>query len=132
MEEEIKLEDITSGTSNALINEIKYNELMQQRVEILLKKNKEQEQELEHYKQIGIMHYKRPYAKRYIEEKKKDNPSLMYPDSEEIYKDYYELREQRDKAIECIEDKLKVIGLGGYTDLVDILEILRGDKEWNY
>ena len=48
--------------------------------------------------------------------------------------DYYEetkrLNNKIDKAIECIENKLKVIGLGGYTDLVDILEILKGsDKE---
>ena len=41
-EERLKLEDIiTSGTGKALIDEIKYNELMQLRVEKLLKQNRE-------------------------------------------------------------------------------------------
>ena len=47
---------------------------------------------------------KRPYAHKYLEQKKKElnKPNLIGLDSETIYKDYYELKSRIDKAIEYI------------------------------
>jgi len=68
-----------------------------------VKRIEELQKELEEYKQIGIMQFNRPYAKRYLEEKKKEIPNLMYPDSETIYEEYYNLKDRIDKAIKFIE-----------------------------
>lgn len=72
------------------------NEL-EQRIEDL-------EEDLEVYKAISIMHYERPYAKRYLEEQKEKIPNLMYPDSEEVYKDYYDYKTRVEKALEYIKE----------------------------
>lgn len=87
----------------------------------------ELKEDLEEYKQIGIMHFSRPYAKRYLEEKKKEIPNLLYPDSETIYKEYYDLRDRIDKTVEDINNL-------NHSDWVSlgrtvILNDLRGDKE---
>lgn len=37
---------------------------------------------------------KRTYRKKYLEERRKEVPNLLYPDADEIYKRYYELREE--------------------------------------
>lgn len=62
------------------------------------------QEELKDYKQISIEHYKRPYAKRYLKELKKETPNLLYPDSERIYKDYFELKEERDRQVSAFND----------------------------
>lgn len=60
-------------------------------------------EELYELQQITVMEFDRPYAKKYLKEQrkkwKKDNPErakkgegLLYPDSESIYKDYYDLK----------------------------------------
>ena len=47
---------------------------------------------------------KRPYAHKYLEQKKKElkNKKIIALDSEMIYKDYYDLKEKIDKAIDFI------------------------------
>jgi len=81
-------------------------EINEKLIEINKNKDKETEElqkELEEYKQIGIMQFNRPYAKRYLEEKKKEIPNLMYPDSETIYEEYYNLKDRINKAVEYIK-----------------------------
>ena len=36
----------------------------------------------------------RTYRKKYLEERRKEEPNLLYPDADEIYKRYYKLREE--------------------------------------
>ena len=47
----------------------------------------------------------RPYAHRYLEEKRKElgNDRIIGLDSEMVYKDYYDLRKRIDKVIEYLE-----------------------------
>ena len=52
---------------------------------------------LQEYKKVVQREFKREYAKRYLEERRKEQPNLLYPDSDEIYKRYYELKEEINK-----------------------------------
>jgi predicted RNase H-like nuclease (RuvC/YqgF family) len=72
-------------------------------IERLNKENKELKEDLEEYQQIGIMQFNRPYAKRYLEEKKKEIPNLLYPDSEEIYIAYFDLKERIERLNKELE-----------------------------
>lgn len=88
----------------------------------------------EEYKQISIMHYNRPYAKRYLKESKKrykneTGRNLLYPDSEEIYKNYYEqqsklkkITKRIRKAIDNDEENLLYV-------LFDIQDIIADEEE---
>ena len=88
----------------------------------------------EEYKQISIMHYNRPYAKRYLKEskekyKKETGRNLLYPDSEEIYKNYYEqqsklkkITKRIRKAIDNDEENLLYV-------LFDIQDIIADEEE---
>ena len=53
---------------------------------------------------------KRPYAHKYLEQKKKElgNKNIIGLDSEMIYKDYYELKSRNEKAIKYINKKWKM------------------------
>ena len=42
----------------------------------------------------------RKYRKRYLKERRKEEPNLLYPDGDEIYKRYYELKKQIDLMAE--------------------------------
>lgn len=99
----------------------------------------------------------RPYAHRYLEEKRKElnNPHIIGLDSEMIYKDYYDLKEEHnkctrkhwqqkcaehctnemiyksrsDKAIEYIEDNMSYVVKGNKEYIPageELLDILRG------
>ena len=92
---------------------------------IISKEQWEEYQELkevaEEYKQISIMHYNRPYAKRYLKEskeryKKETGKNLLYPDSEEIYKNYYKQKKEIDRLnniINELEKWLKIFNENG-------------------
>lgn len=68
------------------------------------------QEELEDYKQISIRHYNRPYANKYLKQKRKElnNKNLIALDSETVYKDYYELKEKIDTALEIYEKRNSV------------------------
>lgn len=79
---------------------------------------------------------KRPYAHKYLEEKKKElnNNKIIGLDSEMIYKDYYDLKLRIDKAIEYIRSEYTITDDDVYLALyssdgtLDKLEnILKGD-----
>ena len=42
----------------------------------------------------------RKYRKKYLEERRKEEPNLLYPDGDEIYKRYYEQKKQIDLMAE--------------------------------
>jgi hypothetical protein len=60
------------------------------------------QEELKEYKMIFDTFSKRPYAHRYLEEKKKElgNNKIIGLDSEMIYKDYYDLKEENERLKE--------------------------------
>ena len=60
------------------------------------------QEELKEYKMIFDTFSKRPYAHRYLEEKKKElgNKNIIGLDSEMIYKDYYDLKQENESLKE--------------------------------
>lgn len=54
----------------------------------------ELEEEIKMYEWLSTKHFNRPYAKRYLKEKRKEIPNLAYPDSEMVYMDYYKLKDE--------------------------------------
>ena len=79
-------------------------------LEHLIKAYKELEEEnkelisynLDYQRTLDIFD-KRTYRKKYLEERRKEEPNLLYPDADEIYKRYYKLREENKE----IEEKNK-------------------------
>ena len=57
------------------------------------------QEELKEYKMLFDAFSKRPYAHRYLEEKKKElgNNKIIGLDSEMIYKDYYDLKQENER-----------------------------------
>ena len=118
-------------TIKELTQEEKYNNMLKRKNKHI----KELKEDLKEYKQIGIMQFERPYAKRYLEEKKKEIPNLLYPDSETIYKEYYSLRDNIKELANMFYEKFRINQNGFYsiteTDYKNIdnkLKELEGDK----
>lgn len=70
-------------------------------IEILLNLLEKQQKEIKELKEDIEEYYKptldifdeREYRKKYLEERRKEEPNLLYPDGDEIYKRYYEQKE---------------------------------------
>ena len=98
-----------------------------------------QEQAYE-YEQLIDIQDKREYHKRYLEERRKEEPNLLYPDYDEIYKRYYEQKEKIDKAIEYLKnigdepDANMYLQFKEYKEYNVLLSILEGKKvtNWNF
>lgn len=75
----------------------------------LRRKNEELEADNLEYQRIQDLSDKRTYRKKYLEERRKEEPNLLYPDSDEIYQRYYELKEQLANSIpvQKVKDKIK-------------------------
>ena len=65
---------------------------------------KEARFQLLEYERILDIYDQREYRKKYLEERRKEEPNLLYPDSDEIYKRYYEQQEQ-------LQEKDKIINM---------------------
>ena len=75
----------------------------------------------------------REYHKRYLEERRKEEPYLLYPDFDEVYKRFFEQRDRIDKAIEYIKWNLdkneEIIEYFNYDgNFNELLDILKGGK----
>lgn len=75
---------------------------------------------------------RRPYAHKYLEEKRKElnNDKIVGLDSEIIYKDYYNLKQRIDKAINYILENI-CCDTRVYTrneNVYKVVDILRGDE----
>lgn len=96
----------------------------------LQQENKQLKEELSDWEIIFDAFSQRPYAHRYLEEKRKDNPNLLAPDSEEIYKDYYELKEKCEYLKNSKENKNKwfqlIADIGYDYDGCNTIESLKG------
>lgn len=65
----------------------------------------------------------RKYRKRYLKERRKEEPNLLYPDGDEIYKRYYELKKQIDLTIEYFLNELHK-----YTSFGEVAEFCKNKK----
>lgn len=64
---------------------------------IVLKENEELKENNIEYKRILGLADNRIYRKKYLEERRKEQPNLLYPDSDEIYQRYYELKQENEQ-----------------------------------
>ena len=84
-------------------------------IENLINKNKKLEKENEELKEYNMTYKRilgladnRIYRKKYLEERRKEQPNLLYPDSDEIYRRYYELKEENEHLHREINRRIKL------------------------
>ena len=84
-------------------------------IENLINKNKELQKENEELKEYNMTYKRilgladnRIYRKKYLEERRKEQPNLLYPDSDEIYQRYYELKEENEHLHREINRRIKL------------------------
>lgn len=95
----------------------------------LILENKRLKQDNEEYLYTIMLEFKRPYAKRYLEELRKETPNLLYPDSETIYKDYYDLRDRIDRANNFIDQVIMyAVKPEDYNKVEMLQDILNNNK----
>lgn len=63
----------------------------------VLKENEELKEYNMEYKRILDLADDRIYRKKYLEERRKEQPNLLYPDSDEIYQRYCELKQENEE-----------------------------------
>lgn len=69
----------------------------------VLKENEElKEEDLMSQRALDIFD-ERKYRKKYLEERRAEEPNLLYPDADEIYERYYKLKEENEKLKEAVE-----------------------------
>ena len=74
----------------------------------VLKENEELKEYNMTYKRILDLADNRIYRKKYLEERRKEQPNLLYPDSDEIYQRYYELKEENEHLHREINRRIKL------------------------
>lgn len=60
------------------------------------------------YKRILDLADNRTYRKKYLEERRKEQPDLLYPDADEIYRRYYELKKENKELKETYKSEKKM------------------------
>lgn len=87
---------------NKIIKETRINKILENNIEVkkLRKENEKLKSDNLEYQRIQDISDKRTYRKKYLEERRKEEPNLLYPDSDEIYQRYYELKEENNKIKE--------------------------------
>ena len=102
---------------------IKESELLMVNVKIALNLIQKQQKVLEEYERIFDVFNERKYRKKYLEERRKEEPNLLYPDTDEIYQKYYEEKEKNNNLIKQLQEQ--------NTEIQDISRQLRQEKEKN-
>ena len=82
--------------------------LLVENIEKLQKENEELKEYNMTYKRILGLADNRIYRKKYLEERRKEQPNLLYPDSDEIYRRYYELKEENEYLHSEINRRIKL------------------------
>lgn len=77
-----------------LIQEIRANKTILNLIEKLQKENKNLKADNLEYQRIQDISDARHYRRKYLEERRKEEPDLLYPDADEIYRRYYELKNE--------------------------------------
>lgn len=103
---EIEINTYAEGKAIAIDTVLKLIKKLQKENEDLKSDNLE-------YQRIQDIFDKRTYRKKYLEERRKEEPDLLYPDSDEIYQRYYELKQENeelkakwDKDTHILQNKL--------------------------
>ena len=96
-----RLLSLDEETVNAIENLINKNKKLQ-------KENEELKEYNMTYKRILGLADNRIYRKKYLEERRKEQPNLLYPDSDEIYQRYYELKEENEHLHREINRRIKL------------------------
>ena len=91
------LEDDLYSANDTIENILNELDRLQKENEKLISDNLE-------YQRIQDIFDKRTYRKKYLEERRKETPNLLYPDGDEIYKRYYEQKKQIDLMAEYINN----------------------------
>lgn len=102
------------------------NTLTKRNIKQLQEENKELRETVEEYEKTFDVFNERTYRKKYIEERRAEQPNLLFPDADEIYKRYYELKEENEelkyKYDRALEDLVK-----SKTKIKDKIEELEND-----
>lgn len=96
---------LLGGRGNIVKDSLRYILLDYKRV---LKENEELKEYNMTYKRILGLADNRIYRKKYLEERRKEQPNLLYPDSDEIYRRYYELKEENEHLHREINRRIKL------------------------
>lgn len=99
-----KLDQEAQGYLEALAGD---NTLTKRNIKQLQEENEELKADIEDYKSMLDMFDNRKYRKMYLEERRAEQPNLLYPDADEIYERYYKLKELNEQ-LESDLDNLKV------------------------
>lgn len=78
--------------------------LLKSENEELKQENEKLRQDNIDYKRILDLADNRTYRKKYLEERRKEQPDLLYPDADEIYRRYYELKKENKELKETLKD----------------------------
>lgn len=81
------------GMPSALTNILNELDRLQKENKKLISDNLE-------YQRIHDIFNERTYRKKYLEERRKEEPSLLYPDADEIYQRYYKLKKENEELKE--------------------------------
>lgn len=102
--------DYNIRNKNKLLNAdeiINIQEILLNLIEKLQKENEELKEYNMTYKKILGLADNRIYRKKYLEERRKEQPNLLYPGSDEIYQRYYELKQENEKLKTKLLDTLE-------------------------
>lgn len=75
-------------------------EKLQKEIEKLQKENEELKADNYEYQRIQDIFDERTYRKKYLEERREENPNLLYPDADEIYERYYKFKKENEELKE--------------------------------
>lgn len=78
-------------------------------IQIALNLIEKQQKEIEEYDRTFDIWDERKYRKKYLEERRKEQPNLMYPDADEIYERYYQQKAEIEKRDKIINEMAKAI-----------------------
>lgn len=84
--------------------QIKNIENILNELERLQKENKKLISDNLEYQRIQDIFNERTYRKKYLEERRKEEPNLLYPDADEIYQRYYKLKKENEKLSYIISE----------------------------
>ena len=110
-------------------------------IEVILNLVEEQKEKIIYCNDLLNRIEGRKYYKKYIKERRKKEPDLLYPDFDEIYEIYYkqkeEIKEYKNALIDMVnqfadtdkqEKRLSTMGLSALENAFSVLEIDEGIK----
>lgn len=91
----------------------------------VLKENESLKEYNMEYRRILDLADDRIYRKKYLEERRKEQPTLLYPDDDEIYQRYYELKQENEE----LKEKSNISKTGSDYWCMKYAELQKENKE---